>query len=74
MTFVAFLQNIVITFVFLTNTLIRNTLKIPMNRLMSIVGLAGFIFAVIIAHNLSHISTTFLDPAILDTGRLLSFQ
>ena len=73
MTFVAFPKNIVITFVFFTYTLIRNKQKIPMNRLMSIVDLPGFIFAVIIAHILSHISTTFLDPAILVTGRLLSF-
>ena len=64
MNFVSFSKNIAINFVMLTDTLIIIKLKTRLNH---------FIYIAIIAHNVTHISTTFLDSAILVTGPLISF-
>ena len=73
MNFVLFSKNIVINLVMLTHTLITIKLKPLLDHFMSMAGLCELIYLVIIAHNLTHISTTFLDAAILVTGRLISF-
>ena len=70
MNFITFSKIIVITFVMVAQTLIIIMLKPLVNHLMSMAGLPELIYLVIIAHNLTHISTTFLDSAILVTGRL----
>ena len=70
MNFITFSKIIVITFVMLAQTLIRMKLKPLVNHLMSTSSLPELIYLVIIAHNLTHISTTFLDSAILVIGRL----
>ena len=76
MNFVSFSKPIVINFVMLTHTLIIINLKPLLDLFISMAGLCELIYLVIIAHNLTHISTTFLDAAILvtdNTGRLISF-
>ena len=73
MNFVSFSKNIAINFVMLTDTLIIIKLKTLLNHFIYIAGLCEPIYSVIIAHNVTHISTTFLDSAILVTGPLISF-
>ena len=78
MNFVSFSKHIVINFVMLTHTLIIIKLRPLLDLFISMAGLCELIYLVIIAHNLTHISTTFLDAAILvtgtdNTGRLISF-
>ena len=73
MNFVSFSKNIAINFVMLTDTFIIIKLKTLLNHLIYIAGLCELIYSVIIAHNVTHISTTFLDSAILVTGPLISF-
>ena len=70
MNFITFSKIIVITFVMLAQTLIIIKPTPLVNHLMSISCLPELIYSVIIAHNLTHISTTFLDSAIVVTGRL----
>ena len=65
MNFVSFSKHIVINFVMLTHTLIIIKLKPLLDLFISMAGLCELIYLVIIAHNLTHISTTFLDAAIL---------
>ena len=73
MNFVSLSKNIIINFVMFTHTLIRIKLKTLLNHFISIAGICELIYSVIIAHNLTHISTTFLDSAILVTGRSFDF-
>ena len=73
MNFLSFSKNIAINIVMLTDTLIIIKLKTLLNHFIYIAGLCELIYSVIIAHNVTHISTTFLDSAILVTGPLISF-
>ena len=70
MNFITFSKIIVITFVMLAHTLIIIKPTPLVNHFMSMARLPELIYLVIIAYNLTHISTTFLDSAILVTGRL----